>query len=70
MMIAVSFFVVKLQNEDTALIFAAERGHASCVKMLVDAGADMDVQAKVHFDFSHFPSLISSGVCRRNQCPS
>ena len=44
--------MVKLQNGDTALILAAsERGNDGCVKMLVDAGADVNVQNKVRFDF-------------------
>ncbi len=30
------------QWEETALILAAENGHADCVRLLIDAGADKD----------------------------
>ena len=35
------------QSGCTALICAARFGHADCVRILVDAGADMNVQAEV-----------------------
>jgi ankyrin repeat protein len=33
-----------VQFVQTALICAAENGHIDCVRLLVEAGADMDVQ--------------------------
>ena len=35
------------QNGETALIWAAERGHADCVRLLLDAGADKNVKTEV-----------------------
>ena len=35
------------QSGYTALIEAASRGHADCVRMLVDAGADKDARDNV-----------------------
>jgi ankyrin repeat protein len=31
----------------TALVIAAARGHADCVRMLIDAGADKDAKDRV-----------------------
>ena len=36
-----------LQNGDKALIWAANNGHEAVVRVLVDAGADKDLQSKV-----------------------
>ena len=35
------------QDGWTALMWAAERGHADCVQLLIDAGADKDVRNEV-----------------------
>jgi ankyrin repeat protein len=35
------------QRGYTALICAAENGHADCVRLLIDAGADMDARNNV-----------------------
>ena len=41
------FMIISLQWGDTALIKAAEKGHASTVKILVEHGAAVDIQNKV-----------------------
>ena len=33
-----------IQRNNTALLNAAENGHAECVRLLVEAGADMEVK--------------------------
>jgi ankyrin repeat protein len=35
------------QNGFTALILAAKHGHSGCVRLLVDAGANLDAEAIV-----------------------
>ena len=35
-----------LQNGETALMKASEKGHMECVKVLVDGSADVNVQSK------------------------
>ncbi len=35
------------QDEYTALLLAAREGHANCLRLLLDAGADKDVKSKV-----------------------
>ncbi len=35
------------QSGDTALFSAAECGHADCVRLLIDAGADKEAKDKV-----------------------
>ncbi len=45
----------------TALIRAATQGHAECVRLLLDVGADKDAQDKVHFG-SLFGCLAVLGV--------
>ena len=44
---------ISLQKGVTALIAAAEEGHTSIVKILVDHGAAVDIQNKVA-SYSHF----------------
>jgi ankyrin repeat protein len=45
------------QNESTALIEAAERGHFGCVRLLVESGADMDVKDNVRAIYMTYDSL-------------
>ena len=35
------------QDGNTALILAAEQGHADCLRLLIDAGADKDAKDRV-----------------------
>jgi hypothetical protein len=35
------------QNDDSALVLAAEKGHADCVQLLLDAEADKEAKNKV-----------------------
>jgi ankyrin repeat protein len=39
-----------LQNKFTALMYACENGHMGVVKLLVDAGADQDLESDVWGD--------------------
>jgi hypothetical protein len=39
--------VVALQDGHTAAIFASCNGHEACLRMVVDAGADLNIQDKV-----------------------
>ncbi len=59
------------QGEWTVLMVAAENGHAACVRLLIDAGADMEAKDRVrvallvllssrHFIFTAFVSLFQS----------
>ncbi len=38
---------VRAQYGNTALMFAAQYGHADCARLLLDAGADTNAQDKV-----------------------
>jgi ankyrin repeat protein len=42
------------QDGNTALIRAAAKGHANCVRLLIDAGADKDIRNTVR----HRPPLL------------
>jgi ankyrin repeat protein len=44
------FYFYPIQFEHTALIHAAEAGHTECVRLLVEAGANMEIAASVRFD--------------------
>jgi ankyrin repeat protein len=37
----------RAQNGSTALMFAAEKGHVDCVRLLLDAGADKEAKNEV-----------------------
>jgi ankyrin repeat protein len=37
-----------LQNGNTALLMAAQEGYTDIVQLLMEAGADVNVQSKVH----------------------
>jgi ankyrin repeat protein len=37
-----------LQNGNTALLMAAQEGYTDVVQLLMEAGADVNVQSKVH----------------------
>ena len=50
------------QNEATALIWAAVKGHAECVRMLMEAGADKDAAGIVRSCFLEF-LLFLSFIC-------
>ena len=39
--------LLSLQNKKTALIMAVERGHLECVIVLLNGGAEVNVQSKV-----------------------
>ena len=39
---------MSLQDGDTGLILAARKGHAATVKVVLDHGASVDIQNKVH----------------------
>jgi ankyrin repeat protein len=43
----VVFYLLRLQDGETALIWAAQNGRADCVRMLLQSGADKDAQDKV-----------------------
>jgi hypothetical protein len=40
-------FGTRAQNGSTALILTAQRGHADCARLLIDAGADANVKDEV-----------------------
>jgi ankyrin repeat protein len=40
------------QDGWTALMWAAAKGHAECVRLLIDVGADKEAQCDVRFGFS------------------
>jgi hypothetical protein len=46
------------QNERTALICAAEKGHTECARLLLDAGADMNAKEYVRFGRFHYLSAF------------
>jgi hypothetical protein len=59
------------QDGNTALMYAAEDGHADCVRLLIDAGADKNIGnnvrvsrciAEAHYFISLLPSLQLSLV--------
>ena len=39
--------MIDLQRDATALIVASERGHIKVVQLLLDCGAELDIQMKV-----------------------
>jgi hypothetical protein len=50
-------FIICLQNGYTALMWAADKGQASCVRLLLDAGANKDLKDNVR-DVYRFASLF------------
>ena len=57
-----------LQNGDTALMLASQAGNLECVEMLLDRGADINMQDKVSgviihcvHAMQHIPRVPSSG---------
>ena len=59
------FMIISLQWGDTALIKAAEKGHASTVKILVEHGAAVDVQDEVAILYAPhtYRRIGLSGAC-------
>ena len=56
-------FYVSLQEGDTSLMLAAERGHVRVVKKLVKAGAKLDLQNRVCVNTSSALSVDAVYVC-------
>ena len=44
-------YVIRTQDGDTALMWAAANGHTDCVRALVGAGANKDATNKVRHAF-------------------
>jgi hypothetical protein len=44
------------QDESTALMYATKGGHANCVRLLINAGADKDAKSKVRVGRGLAPS--------------
>jgi hypothetical protein len=61
--VAAAFLVhVCAQTGWTALMMASEYGHAHCLQLLLDAGADKNSQAKVRASQSAASEMLLSGV--------
>ena len=45
----VSALIINLQKDATALIVASQEGHIKVVQLLLDCGAELDIQNKVYF---------------------
>ena len=53
---------ISLQDGDTALVKAAEKGHTSTVKILVEHGAAVDIQNKVTILYASHAQVIDLNV--------
>ena len=56
----------RAQNRFTALIYASDRGHADCVRLLLDAGADKNAKGPVRASRSlrlAIVTMVSSLLC-------
>ncbi len=51
------------QDGSTALIVANEKGHADCVRQLLDAGADKDAANNVRVFFVHVSAVFAFKFC-------
>ena len=62
----ICFIFISLQDGDTALIKAAEKGHTSTMETLVHHGAAVDIQNKVascYFALHKSQTCIKDCVC-------
>jgi hypothetical protein len=53
---AVALLLVTFQEGNTAAILASSKGHEACLRMVMDAGADVNLQTNVwamHFFCKH-----------------
>ena len=53
MIILIIFFIGVAQYGDTALHWAVKYGHYDCVQLLIQAGADVDIQNIVSILYVH-----------------
>ncbi len=52
----------RTQNGQTALMCAAENAHADCVRLLLDAGADVNARDRVPCGCLRMISMRNSGL--------
>jgi ankyrin repeat protein len=50
----------RAQIEETALIWAAQEGQVDCVRLLLDAGADVEAKNKVFLSYQSIIELAAS----------
>ena len=53
MIILMIYFIGDTQNGDTALHYAGINGHCDCAQLLIQAGADVDIQNNVSTLYVH-----------------